>query len=80
MVTRLFFDCEFTDLTDSASLISAGFITHSGDPFYVELSDYAVEACNDFVKATVLPLLSLPPRFNGGLPCLPERLASLPGR
>lgn len=61
MVTRLFFDCEFTDLTDSASLISAGFITHSGDPFYVELSDYAVEACNDFVKATVLPLLSLPP-------------------
>jgi hypothetical protein len=61
MVTHLFFDCEFTNLTDSASLISAGFITHSGDPFYVELSDYAVEACNDFVKATVLPLLSLPP-------------------
>lgn len=61
MVTRLFFDCEFTDLRDSASLISAGFITQSGDQFYVELSDYAVEACNDFVKATVLPLLSLPP-------------------
>lgn len=61
MVTRLFFDCEFTDLTDSATLISAGFITQSGDPFYVELSDYAEEACNDFVKATVLPLLSLPP-------------------
>jgi len=70
MVTRLFFDCEFTDLTDSASLISAGFITHSGDPFYVELSDYAVEACNDFVKATVLPLLSLPPPF--------QRRTSLP--
>lgn len=61
MVTRIFFDCEFTDLTDSASLISVGFITQSGDPFYVELSDYAEEACNDFVKATVLPLLSLPP-------------------
>lgn len=61
MVTRLFFDCEFTDLTDSASLISAGFITQSGTPFYVELSDYAEEACNEFVKATVLPLLSLPP-------------------
>ncbi len=61
MVTRLFFDCEFTDLTDSATLISAGFITQLGDPFYVELSDYAEEACNDFVKATVLPLLSLPP-------------------
>lgn len=61
MVTRLFFDCEFTDLRDSASLISAGFITQSGDPFYVELSDYQKEACNDFVKATVVPLLSLPP-------------------
>lgn len=61
MVTRLFFDCEFTDLRNSASLISAGFITQSGDPFYVELSDYQEEACNDFVKATVLPLLSLPP-------------------
>ena len=61
MVTRLFFDCEFTNLKDSASLISAGFVTQSGDPFYVELSDYDEEACNDFVKATVLPLLSLPP-------------------
>lgn len=61
MVTRLFFDCEFTDLQDSASLISAGFITQSGDPFYIELSDYAEDACNDFVKTAVLPLLSLPP-------------------
>lgn len=61
MVTLLFFDCEFTDLSGSASLISAGFITQSGDHFYAELSDYENSACNDFVKATVLPLLSLPP-------------------
>lgn len=61
MVTLLFFDCEFTDLSSSASLISAGFITQSGDPFYAELSDYVADACNDFVKATVLPLLSLLP-------------------
>lgn len=60
MVTLLFFDCEFTDLSDSASLISAGFITQLGDQFYAELSDYEEGACNDFVKATVLPLLSLP--------------------
>lgn len=60
MVTPIFFDCEFTDLSSSASLISAGFITQSGDPFYVELSDYSEDSCNDFVKATVLPLLSLP--------------------
>lgn len=61
MATLLFFDCEFTDLSSSASLISAGFITQSGDQFYAELSDYEEEACNDFVKATVLPLLSLHP-------------------
>lgn len=58
MSTRIFFDCEFTDLSSSASLISAGFISHSGDQFYAELSDYEESACNDFVKATVLPLLS----------------------
>jgi len=61
MVTLVFFDCEFTDLCSSASLISAGFITQSGGQFYAELSDYEGHACNDFVKATVLPLLSLPP-------------------
>lgn len=61
MVTQLFFDCEFTDLCGSASLISAGFITQSGEHFYAELSDFEESACNDFVKVTVLPLLSLPP-------------------
>jgi hypothetical protein len=61
MVTLLFFDCEFTDLADSALLISAGFITQAGEPFYAELSGYEADACNDFVKATVLPLLSLRP-------------------
>lgn len=61
MVTLLFFDCEFTDLSNSALLISAGFIKQSGEQFYAELSDYRTDSCNDFVKATVLPLLSLPP-------------------
>lgn len=61
MVTLLFFDCEFTDLSGSASLISAGFVTQSGEHFYTELSEYEEGVCNDFVKATVLPLLSLSP-------------------
>lgn len=60
MVTLLFFDCEFTDLSDSASLVSAGFISQPGEAFYAELSDYSKESCNDFVRETVLPLLSLP--------------------
>lgn len=61
MATLLFFDCEFTGLSGSASLISAGFITESGEQFYAELMEYEEDDCNDFVKATVLPLLSLPP-------------------
>jgi hypothetical protein len=61
MLTHLFFDCEFTDLSNSASLISAGFVSRSGDQFYAELADYEEDSCNDFVKTTVLPLLSLPP-------------------
>ncbi len=61
MVTQIFFDCEFTDLNESASLISVGFITRSSDQFYAELSGYEEIACNEFVKATVLPLLSLSP-------------------
>lgn len=56
----IFFDCEFTDLRDSALLISAGFITQSGHQFYAELYDYDQSSCNDFVKTIVLPLLSLP--------------------
>lgn len=61
MGTLIFFDCEFTDLSASASLISIGFVTQSGDQFYAELSDYEEDVCNDFVKTTVLPLLSLHP-------------------
>lgn len=60
MSQLLFFDCEFTDLNDSARLISAGFITASGDHYYGELAEYDEGDCNDFVKATVLPLLARP--------------------
>lgn len=65
MTILLFFDCEFTDLSSSASLISAGFICQSGEQFYAELAEYRVDSCNDFVKATVLPLLSLRPISTG---------------
>lgn len=54
----IFFDSEFTDLSASASLISAGFVAETGEEFYAELSDFNEGDCNDFVKATVLPMLS----------------------
>lgn len=80
MVTLLFFDCEFTDLSGSASLVSAGFITQSGEQFYAELSDYEEDSCNDFVKTTVLPLLSLPPISTADFAFLADRLARQLGR
>lgn len=65
MATLIFFDCEFTDLSRSARLISAGFITASGDHYYAELADYDEDSCNDFVTAKVLPLLTLPAMSTG---------------
>ena len=57
MSTVIFFDSEFTNLSSSASFISAGFAAENGEEFYAELSDFEASNCNDFVKATVLPLL-----------------------
>lgn len=57
----VFLDCEFTDLDPSGSLVSAAFVTEGGESYYAELSDYQVRNCNEFVKATVLPLLSQSP-------------------
>lgn len=60
MSTLVFLDTEFTDLSSSGSLISAGFITEKGEEYYAELSDFNERDCNDFVKFQVLPLLSGP--------------------
>lgn len=55
----IFFDTEFTDLHRSARLISIGLIAEDGErAFYAELTDtYRPELSNEFVKASVLPLL-----------------------
>lgn len=58
MSKLVFFDCEFTDLAVSGSIISAGFVAEGGEDFYAELAGFKESECNDFVKATVLPLLS----------------------
>lgn len=59
---KIFFDTEFTDLIGierDPALISIGLISEDGERcFYAELSDtYTVEACSDFVKVAILPLL-----------------------
>lgn len=55
---RLFLDCEFTELTSQAKLISLALVAEDGREFYVELLDsWRVEDCSDFVTEIVLPQL-----------------------
>lgn len=55
---RLFLDCEFTQLSASAKLISLALVAEDGREFYVELLDTWREAeCSDFVVEIVLPQL-----------------------
>lgn len=56
---RLFLDTEFTNFVSAGTceLISIGIVDEAGREFYAERSDYPREACSDFVKETVIPLL-----------------------
>jgi hypothetical protein len=55
---RLFLDCEFTQLSSAAKLISLALVAENGREFYVELQDtWQPCDCSDFVKDIVLPQL-----------------------
>ena len=55
---RLFLDCEFTQLSSAAKLISLALVAENGREFYVELLDgWREDNCSDFVKEIVLPQL-----------------------
>jgi hypothetical protein len=55
---RIFFDTEFTSLTDDARLISIGFIDESGQhTFYAEVLGIEAADCSEFCRAHVLPEL-----------------------
>lgn len=54
--TRYFIDTEFTDFKDS-QLISVAIVSEDGREFYGESTDFELSACNEFVRATVLPQL-----------------------
>lgn len=68
---RIYYDTEFTSLDGNVDwdLISAGFVTETGDEWYVEIKDFNREECSDFVVETVLPLLGKGDRA-------PERMGS----
>lgn len=52
----MFVDTEFTDFKDP-KLISIGIAAQTGEEFYAEV-EYSIADCSEFVRATVLPLLS----------------------
>ena len=55
---RLFLDCEFTQLSSAAKLISLALVAENGRECYVELVDtWRKEDCSDFVVEIVLPQL-----------------------
>ena len=55
---RLFLDCEFTQLSQQAKLISLALVAEDGREFYVEVIDaWGEEDCSEFVKEIVLPQL-----------------------
>jgi len=53
---QIFLDTEFSDFEDP-QLISIGLVTSTGDEFYAEV-EFDLEACSDFVRRTVVPLLT----------------------
>ena len=58
---RVFFDTEFTGLTDDADLISVGFVSECANKsLYIELSGWDRTKANEFVLETVVPLLERP--------------------
>jgi hypothetical protein len=54
----IYLDCEFTDLTNDADLLSIGFAAESGETLYIEITDWDVAHCvpSEFVVEVVLPL------------------------
>ena len=54
----IFFDTEFTGLTDNPKLISIGLVAENGSEFYAEVSDtYLDDDLSDFTREHIVPLL-----------------------
>lgn len=54
MKTKLFFDTEFTGLHQATTLVSIGIISDSGKTFYAELTDYAQDQLDDWLRENVI--------------------------
>jgi hypothetical protein len=55
---NIFLDTEFTNFPEfECDLISIGLVDENGREFYAESTQYRKEACSDFVREVVIPLL-----------------------
>ena len=54
---KMFFDLEFTGLTQDAKIISLGIISESGDQFYAENTNIRLADFNSFTSKHILPYL-----------------------
>ena len=54
MKTKIYFDTEFTGLTQDTSLISIGLISDCGEEFYAELNDYDRSKCDEWINENVI--------------------------
>lgn len=68
MITKVFFDTEFTGLHQNTTLISIGLIAESGQTFYAEFTDYDKSQVNDWIKLNVIDHLILSEYDNAAYP------------
>lgn len=64
MITKIFFDTEFTGLHQNTTLISIGLIAESGETFYCELTDYDREQVDEWIHENVIQKLRLQASHN----------------
>lgn len=54
MITKLFFDTEFTGLHQNTTLISIGIVAETGQTFYAELTDYDQSQIDEWLQSNVI--------------------------
>lgn len=68
MVTKVFFDTEFTGLHQNTTLISIGLIAETGETFYAELTDYDETQVDNWIRENVINKLYLSEFDNAAYP------------
>lgn len=67
MITRIFFDTEFTGLRQDTTLISIGLISEDWKTFYAEFTDYNIMLVDDWIQKNVIDNLCYNWFTNSGL-------------